>query len=151
MDQRAKDRQEELEWLDHCLRIIRSNIIRYEREFELKHAQVQELFRSIQGGNEELYSQMMTAASLEEHAKNSLRKNRAALEKPYFGRIDYTDLKEEKEERIYIGKNGVFRNRTDVLIADWRAPISGVYYENELGKGSYRLPDEKPIPIALHL
>lgn len=69
MDQRAKDRQEELEWLDHCLRIIRSNIIRYEREFELKHAQVQELFRSIQGGNEELYSQMMTAASLEEHAK----------------------------------------------------------------------------------
>ena len=79
MDQRAKDRQEELEWLDHCLRIIRSNIIRYEREFELKHAQVQELFRSIQGGNEELYSQMMTAASLEEHAKNSLRKNRAAL------------------------------------------------------------------------
>ena len=56
MEQRAKDRQEELEWLDHCLRIIRSNIIRYEREFELKHAQVQELFRSIQGGNEELYS-----------------------------------------------------------------------------------------------
>ena len=151
MDQRAKDRQEELEWLDHCLRIIRSNIIRYEQEFELKHAQVQELFRSIQGGNEELYSQMMTAASLEEHAKNSLRKNRAALEKPYFGRIDYTEKKKEKEERIYIGKNGVFRNRTDVLIADWRAPISGVYYENELGKGSYGLPDEKPIPIDLHL
>lgn len=151
MDQKAIDRQEELDWLDHCLRIIRGNVTRYEQEYEQKHAQVQELFRSIQGGNEELYSQMMTAASLEEHAKSSLRRNRAALEKPYFGRIDYTDLKEEKEERIYIGKNGVFQNRTDVLIADWRAPISAVYYENELGKGSYGLPDEKPIPIDLHL
>ena len=91
MDQKAIDRQEELDWLDHCLRIIRGNVTRYEQEYEQKHAQVQELFRSIQSGNEELYSQMMTAASLEEHAKSSLRKNRAALEKPYFGRIDYTD------------------------------------------------------------
>ena len=151
MNPKERQRQEEEAWLEHCLRIIRSNIARYGREYEARHAQVQELFSSIQGGNEELYTQMMTAASLEEHAKNSLRKNRAALEKPYFGRIDYTDLKEEKEERVYIGKNGVFQNRTDVLIADWRAPISSVYYENEPGRGSYGLPDEKPIPIDLHL
>ena len=151
MNPKERQRQEEEAWLEHCLRIIRSNIARYGREYEARHAQVQELFSSIQGGNEELYTQMMTAASLEEHAKNSLRKNRAALEKPYFGRIDYTDLKEEKEERVYIGKNGVFQNRTDVLIADWRAPISSVYYENEPGRGSYGLPDETPIPIDLHL
>lgn len=45
----------------------------------------------------------------------------------------------------------MFRNKTDVLIADWRAPISNVYYENELGNGEYGLPDEKPISINLRL
>lgn len=56
-----------------------------------------------------------------------------------------------EEQQVYIGKNGVFRNKTDVLIADWRAPISSVYYENELGEGEYGLPDEKPVSIDLHL
>ena len=45
----------------------------------------------------------------------------------------------------------MFKNRTEVLIADWRAPISTVYYENELGDGEYGLADEKPIPIRLEL
>ena len=71
----------------------------------------------------------------------------AAQDKPYFGRIDYRESAAELEQQVYIGKNGVFRNKTDVLIADWRAPISSVYYENELGEGEYGLPDEKPILI----
>ena len=38
---------------------------------------------------------------------------------------------------------GVFRNRTEVVIADWRAPISSVSYENELGCGTYSLPSDE--------
>ena len=37
------------------------------------------------------------------------------------------------------------------MIADWRAPISTVYYENEIGPGEYRLPDETTIPVNLLL
>lgn len=86
---------------------------------------------------------------LAEQAGIALRKNQAAFEKPYFGRIDYVEYPAEKEYCIYIGKNGIFENKTDVLIADWRAPISSVYYENELGLGSYGLTDEEPIQIDL--
>ena len=42
-------------------------------------------------------------------------------------------------------------NQTDVVIADWRAPISSVYYENELGEGKYYLPDGSHVGIELHL
>lgn len=143
--------KEEQAHFRYCRSIILQNVERYETEYETRHAQVQELFKAINGGDVELYNQLMTTASLEEHAANSLRKNRAALDKPYFGRIDYLDHTTEKKERIYIGKNGVFQNKTDVLIADWRAPISGVYYENEMGEGFYGLPDDKPIPICLEL
>lgn len=134
-----------------CLEIIGQNVSKYEQEYEQRHAQVQELYKAVSSGDVELYNQLMTTSSLEEHAANSLRKNRAALDKPYFGRIDYTESGGDPQQQVYIGKNGVFRNKTDVLIADWRAPISSVYYENELGIGEYGLPDEKPISIDLHL
>ena len=146
-----KDWNQELEHFDYCQNIIRHNVRRYEAEYDEYHEQPQELHKAINSGDIELYNQLMTASSMEEHAEQSLRKNQAALQKPYFGRIDYTDHSVEKDEQVYIGKNGVFKNRTEVLIADWRAPISTVYYENELGPGEYGLADEKPISIDLKL
>lgn len=143
--------QKEQAQFSYCKGIIENNIRRYEAEYELRHAQVQEFHKQLNSGDEGAYNQLMTAASLEEHAYKSMKKNEAALMKPYFGRVDYVDHSTDKEEQIYIGKNGVFKNKTDVLIADWRAPISSVYYENELGEGEYGLPDEKPISINLQL
>ena len=146
-----KDWNLELTHFNDCRDIIQQNITRYEAEYAERHEQAQELYKAINSGDVELYNQLMTTTSLEEHAAQALRKNTAALQKPYFGRIDYIDHSIERPEQVYIGKNGVFKNRTEVLIADWRAPISGVYYENELGEGSYGLPDEKPIEINLQL
>ncbi|MBQ7774421.1 MAG: ATP-binding domain-containing protein [Lachnospiraceae bacterium] len=146
-----KDWNQELQHFEYCQDIIRHNVHRYETEYDEYHAKVQELYKAVNSGDVELYNQLMTTVSLEEHAEQSLRKNQTALLKPYFGRIDYTDHSVEHEESVYIGKNGVFKNRTEVLIADWRAPISSVYYENELGKGEYGLADEKPISIDLKL
>lgn len=146
-----KDWQEEKQFFDECRKLIQGNVVRYEQEADARHKKTQELFKAIQGGDVELYNQMMTSASLEGHAKNQLRKNRAAYDSPYFGRIDYLDKEAEKEARVYIGKNGVFRNKTEVVIADWRAPISSVYYENEIGEGVYFLPDGEEFSINLHL
>jgi len=148
-----RDREWDLEQshFKECRTLIEENIEVYEKEAERRHQETQELFQAVQSGDAELYDQLMTSSSLEEHAFNQLRKNKAALEKPYFGRIDYRDLGLEKEEKIYIGKNGVFRNKTEVVIADWRAPISTVYYENEVGEGSYTAPDGKSYEINLKL
>ena len=149
--EREREMRREQEHFRMCQAVIRGNISRYKAEYEERHTQVQKLFKAINSGDVELYNQLMTVTSLEEQAANSLRKNKAALEKPFFGRIDYTDQKLCKKEQVYIGKNGVFQNKTDVLIVDWRAPVSTVYYENELGEGEYVLPDETKIPICLEL
>lgn len=149
MNPKEQEQQFEYEHFSKCQNIIQKNISRYQAEYEERHALATQLHSAL-SGDPELYNQLMTAISLEEQAANSLRKNQAALEKPYFGRIDYTDKKVNREESVYIGKNGVFRDKVNVLIADWRAPISSVYYENELGAGEYGLPDETHIPIDLH-
>jgi len=150
MSKNSEEMKKEQAHLQECQNVIRQNIARYEKEYQARHAQSQRLQRAMKSGDVELYNQLMTAVSLEEQAQSGLKKNTAALRKPYFGRIDYTEISTEKEEQVYIGKNGIFRDKTDVLIADWRAPISSVYYENELGKGSYRLPDETDMPVNLH-
>ena len=95
---------------------------------------------------------LRAAGSRTEHPgayQNALRKNRAALSKTYFGRIDYYDETYRSQECCYIGKNGITRNQTDVVVVDWRAPVSSVYYENEIGQGSYDVPEASRISIDL--
>ncbi len=136
---------------DDCRQLIRENIVRYEEEYERRHGETVRLMRQMGSGDPELYDRAMTSASLEQQAAGQLRRNRAALKQPFFGRIDYREEGREKENRIYIGKNGIFKDKTQVVIVDWRAPISSVYYENELGEGEYHLPDGKAVSVDLRL
>lgn len=146
-----KERQHEEQHLRECREIIYDNIVMYEQQLAARHEETQAFFREVQSGNTELYDQMVTSKSLEEHSKNQLAKNKASYEKPFFGRIDYKNLDERLYESVYIGKNGVQKDKTQVVIADWRAPIASVYYENELGKGSYSIPDGREYRIDLQL
>lgn len=67
---------------------------------------------------------------------NQVQNRRAVLTKmqedPYFGRIDYHNIEENEEEQIYVGIGSLFDER-DNLIVDWRAPISALYYEGNVG------------------
>lgn len=150
MDKQKEYLQEQAHFGD-VLQLIRQNIVSYEAEYEERHRETARLLKAMKSGDPELYNQAMTSASLEEHAANQLRKNRTALKQPFFGRIDYVEAEKGRKEQVYIGKNGIFRNQTDVVIADWRAPISTVYYENELGDGEYYLPDGSGVAIDLQL
>lgn len=123
-----------------CQMIIRNNIRIAEEKVEAGKKETAELHAAVSSGDVELYNQLIVSKDLLAHNENQLRKNKAALVKPYFGRVDYTELGSEETESLYIGKNGVSKDRTEVLVVDWRAPVSTLYYENELGKGSYYVP-----------
>lgn len=63
------------------------------------------------------------------------------LENTYFGRINFIYDGEDEEEAIYIGLGGLFSNdQSQVLVYDWRAPISSMYYDNDLGPAEYEAP-----------
>lgn len=141
--QKNKEWQREKEHLKECRALIASNIDIYTRQLEERRKETKALFDEVQSGNVELYDQMVASKSLEEHSFHQLSKNQAAYEKPFFGRIDYSNLDERLFESVYIGKHGVLKDKTEVEVVDWRAPISTVYYENELGRGTYSIPDSK--------
>ena len=112
---------------------MRSSIC--EHQFNKRHKETKALFDEVQSGNVELYDQMITSRNLEEHSYNQLNKNNAAYDRPFFGRIDYKNLENKLSESVYIGKHGVLKDKVNVEVVDWRAPIASVYYENELGEG----------------
>ena len=75
------------------------------------------------------------------HASQQLDVLKRLEKRPYFARIDFHEAGEKKDETIYIGLGSFSDNPDHFLIYDWRAPISSVYYDGELGNVSYETPD----------
>ncbi len=65
-------------------------------------------------------------------------------ESPYFGRIDFKPNQDVAGSPIYIGIY-TFSDETQQvnLIYDWRAPISSMFYDFELGDAWYKTPSGK--------
>ncbi|HHW47237.1 MAG TPA: UvrD-helicase domain-containing protein [Clostridiaceae bacterium] len=64
------------------------------------------------------------------------------LESPYFGRIDFKEDGQNLAEKIYIGiSNFTDEDTGEFLVYDWRAPISSMFYDYELGRAEYKCPE----------
>ncbi|MFZ3101876.1 MAG: ATP-dependent DNA helicase, partial [Desulfitobacteriaceae bacterium] len=60
---------------------------------------------------------------------------------PYFGRFDFIEDGFEDQEKMYIGLATVIDPETrDILVYDWRSPISSIFYQYELGEAAYQAP-----------
>jgi len=100
----------------------------------------------------EVDDQMETNASVQQQKQlvalaveneNILNSNKLKLQNlqgsPYFGRIDITE--DGEEDTLYIGTSTLQDDDGEFLIYDWRAPISGIYYNGMLGKVHYKTPN----------
>ncbi|MHC1682614.1 MAG: RNA polymerase recycling motor HelD [Clostridiaceae bacterium] len=63
------------------------------------------------------------------------------LSSPYFGRIDFLEKGENKAEKCYIGISNLINDNFDFLVYDWRAPISSMFYDYEIGEAQYQCPE----------
>ena len=63
------------------------------------------------------------------------------LDAPFFGRVDFVFEDEEETQAFYIGI-GNFAERAGMtpLIYDWRAPVSGLFYDYDKGPAAYEAP-----------
>jgi DNA helicase II / ATP-dependent DNA helicase PcrA len=60
---------------------------------------------------------------------------------PWFGRIDFRAEGSEDAEPVYIGIHAFYDGEQNTLyIHDWRAPLSGLFYDSETGEASYETP-----------
>jgi len=90
------------------------------------------LFDNFVGDIEELWR-------ISDRKKMHISNLETSLDKPYFARIDFT-AEDGKSSTVYIGKNGIVKN-SGIVVVDWRAPISSLYYDAGVGNCSYEAPN----------
>lgn len=66
-----------------------------------------------------------------------------ALDCPYFGRVDFREDGTENFDQYYIGRTKVAKldieSVQDILVFDWRDPVSTIFYEAQDGRASYEV------------
>ncbi|MEX0953631.1 MAG: 3'-5' exonuclease [Rhizobiaceae bacterium] len=84
--------------------------------------------------------QKSSSAEVMRAQQKELRKLR---DSPYFGRLDFRRGrgKGAAAQPIYVGVHG-FRDEDsgETLVHDWRAPVSSMFYDHEIGPASYEAP-----------
>lgn len=63
------------------------------------------------------------------------------LDSPYFAAITFRYDGEEEGETYYIGIGDFSPSKAEApLVCDWRAPISGLFYDYDIGEASFQAP-----------
>ena len=118
--------KEDVLWLDQEYRETKKYMAEYRNEMN-SHEKLQ---------HEQLLYQTDRTGVFAVEAREKLEKLR---ESPYFARIDFVYDGEEEAETYYIGRFGFSHDR-EKLIYDWRAPVSGMFYDFGLGRAGYEAP-----------
>ncbi len=82
--------------------------------------------------------QTMDAAKVLDTQRQKLMK---LLRAPYFGRFDFARRNDARAEAVYVGVHH-FRDESagETLVYDWRAPISSMFYDYEIGPARFDAP-----------
>lgn len=76
----------------------------------------------------------------QEYQKEKLRYEKM-LYSPYFGRVDFCYEGEETPETYYIGIGNLAKGRAMTpYVFDWRAPVSGLFYDYDKGPAEFEAP-----------
>ncbi|WP_341348998.1 HelD family protein [Fervidicella metallireducens] len=138
------DYNEEIKRLDYTLDYVEKSIISMTRRQKKVEEDLLGSRKSLNSDSSQAYIDLMLNSMFEESIKIKLKKLLDAQSKPYFARIDFKEKDKEQIEKIYIGKVSLMKEENqELVIVDWRAPISNLYYEERLGEASYLCPDGK--------
>lgn len=89
----------------------------------------------------QIQMELRNRASIYKFSSEKVSSLKRLFKSPYFGRIDFVEEGEKAAEKIYIGMSSLSTNDTlDILIHDWRAPVSSMFYDFETGPSGYSCP-----------
>jgi DNA helicase-2/ATP-dependent DNA helicase PcrA len=129
----------ELDWaIEQADRAVRE----YSREFRQNQAYLYDQRSGMDEADLVAAGQSLTRMTQESGSGLATRRKLVKLsETPYFGRIDFRPTTTRTRMPIYIGIHSFVTNRPGIYpIYDWRAPVSSMFYDFELGGAWYNTP-----------
>lgn len=136
------DYPEEKKNLQYTRKYVEQALRKTIEEKEILDQKVDYGFKHINADGSQDYIDLLVNAQLQGYQAIRVKNLTKAVQKPYFARIDFKEKTSDVLEKLYIGKVSLAREEDQrILIVDWRAPISNLYYEGRLGDASYTCPD----------
>lgn len=146
----------EKEWLQKVLTEVRKQLNekrnykeRFKKEYIETHKEMWDNIGSvaINNGLDQVvdFMQFINSTKIQkrnhEFTRQMEEKYEQMLLSPYFGRMDFIEHDNDKAEKFYIGISNLINEEFDFLVYDWRAPVSSMFYEYEIGEGKYKSPE----------
>ena len=79
-----------------------------------------------------------------ERNEAEIRRLRKMENSPYFGRVDFTESETGENSTVYIGIFSLTEEESrEIYVVDWRAPVSSMFYQFDLGPAWYQVNDFK--------
>lgn len=119
--------------------------------------EIREIINSLHFNIDQRFHQMQASISIKDqisaYVHAMLRSDYAqkiqdletVLPSPYFGRVDFREDEAEEFESFYIGRCKAakpdIQSVKDILVFDWRDPVSTIFYECYGGRASYEVLD----------
>ena len=145
------DRRNAAEYLEYVLECLRQRLQVVQealeagvKEIEDMHDYYWENYTEMdQYGYEEFDNRqaLLQQVNANEDQRRLRRRFRKMLDSPFFGRVDFVYEGDEEPEEFYIGIGNFARQAGgSPLVYDWRAPVSGLFYDYDRGPAKYAAP-----------
>ena len=144
-----KTEKQEREYLQQIINLLRKNINNTDVSVK-EHVDTLAEYKDYLWSNKDIdpheirsmRESILNHFALGESVIDKRRRLGKILDIPYFGRIDFKEKKEStKTLSVYIGTHTFYDQGSSMsFIYDWRAPISSMFYDYELGEASYMSP-----------
>ena len=143
-----KNGREYLQYVLKCLndRLAQADaaILEGEKEIEDMHEYYWENYTEMdQYGYEDYDNQqaLFRQMNANEEQFRLRRRFKKMQDSPFFGRVDFRYDGDEEAETFYIGIGNLSESAGSLpLVYDWRAPVSGLFYDYDKGPASYEAP-----------
>ncbi len=148
MDSAMMEEQRHLEELLRQIRekldTVETAIIAGDQEIENMHTYYWENYTEMDEYGYENYDNqqaLLSQVNANEEQRLIRHRLRRMLDSPYFARVDFRYAGESAPESYYIGIANFARQAGAVpLIFDWRAPVSGLFYDYDKGPAEFETP-----------
>ncbi len=134
-----------LKKVDHQIREINKAIQGKSDEIEEMYKHMQDHKRDMDNLEKNAMREVIRNYTVQgDHSVENKKRLMRLKDTAFFGRIDFHDKREQLTKNLYIGVHNFQDTETKQnLVIDWRAPISSLFYDFELGEAYYLIKFKK--------
>lgn len=138
--------QKEKEYLNKVITVLKQEIAKFDEKVKFYAENIQEQMsyawdKTNRLSDTEFVYALANIQKRSVYAGNANKKVRSytqMLDSAYFARIDFEDYESKEIWPIYIGIASLSQDN-EFYVYDWRAPISSMFYNYEVGEASYEI------------